>query len=970
MKRFLIIFLTFLSAYAASAEIVRLNQPVIVKRAHELQPIIIDATSIDSITFSRFTPDSVLCPTIQTQLVWTADTVFRIPLDDIDEVAFTVSPNTPNADVTVVEINDKIMESIIGVVTPYSETYSEYEDEFYISFDKEKSCERIPDVGEIWVLDGINSVFPNGFIGRCTRIDMGRYDTVPITAYFEPADWSEAYSNYFSAYRYTPEQDLLNDEVKTDLTLTQASQLKRKAEYWLPWFRLPLELGAEKEWKDNPISMGLSTEFEVATRIGIKYDISRYVSNNTTLTTIGIHGSQQFEFSGGLSLDGSVSNSIPLMPDIQRPIPAAPAFMLGLSADLKIELSGKLGWIFLDKWQRTVNYGLRIVHSSDDDQSLSVSPSLITEASLNPNTISYGEGSFKVGAEFRPNLALLNRHLVSVGPYYSINIGSEIMMPTSQQDWAAINRTSQIYSEMSADDAFNISIINLLGGSFTMANRVFKIEGEVSRIPLNRRPIIPAVESMSAQRRSATEVVAVGKLKDYSLLSGPVLHNFDRGFVAYETEKGNVVGEEPVASRWISENDVDNGEEFKASFNELSPDKSYRVFPAYRPFQPLGSDLVMACEPYSDIRPIEKYESDGVFKTSYVVQPKDSSKYYGSCHYIFEIEYPDFDFNQYVDADTEEWGWFCFDDEEYCVPSDIDPELAPYYCAAYKFDRFYNGYFDADYSAFAIRPLNGKLIGGTKRECIIVGEPDAKEEEYIEGDNNRGPSKIKYSLRTVIGYYAKQKTSDMYACPYKVLFAKHCELSYIDYPSVYFSNLSSYWNKTDDDHYVLHFSFNYNRNEKFMPYRSPQLEAHFFNEKKEQYYGYPLMSLKLTTPSGDEVQEWFIAEPGKSIELTCKDSFNKLNQYSNKLWDAYRIKDTIQLHGKIGRTYNGSSSERYIIIPSRYDNHVFIEMDIDAYPYPVTGTYVKRFSHRIRSNGWPIKYVETINHSSKYRYAF
>ena len=107
---------------------------------------------IDSITYSRYDEDSLLYDEFVTQLVYTVDSLYKIPIANIDSVSFV----TPETEYTPQVIK---MEPLLPYVVAV--------EGMTLTFSSDIPSSMFPKKGDVLVLDNFNhELFPVGFAGR------------------------------------------------------------------------------------------------------------------------------------------------------------------------------------------------------------------------------------------------------------------------------------------------------------------------------------------------------------------------------------------------------------------------------------------------------------------------------------------------------------------------------------------------------------------------------------------------------------------------------------------------------------------------------------------------------------------------------------------------------------------------------------------------------------------------------------
>lgn len=114
-------------------------------------------SEIDSMSYSRYDVDSVYHNDWQAQMVYTADSVYYIPLEAIDSISFTAPETRYSHDVVKL---DKLI------------PYLKNADGMVLTFDNSLPSYMKPQVGDVLLYEGYdNPMFEQGFAGRVSSID-------------------------------------------------------------------------------------------------------------------------------------------------------------------------------------------------------------------------------------------------------------------------------------------------------------------------------------------------------------------------------------------------------------------------------------------------------------------------------------------------------------------------------------------------------------------------------------------------------------------------------------------------------------------------------------------------------------------------------------------------------------------------------------------------------------------------------
>jgi len=705
-----------------------------------------------------------------------------MPLNDINEVQLSIPDKIKRDDVDVIELNDELI-ACLQVKNPevlYNKKYDTYYNPYSLYIPN--TFPITPKIGQIWIYDNTNEQFPQGFIGKCTGVSNVKYSN-DLTAYFEPADYSDAYESYYSCFQYSPDNELLHPDLQpqesknlpqNNTTISSSKTIVADNDFFLPWHKLSLNAELSKNiWKDSLFSLGAEINCELAVRYGVKYTVSRLVENNATTTTIDIYGSSQATINISAAFNGSVKKEIPITPDIQQRIPMLPCVVGGLYAAFDIELSGKVGLEMIN-YSTTLNYGLRAVIKSDVDNEIEFSPSFRQESNIE-DTKGFGEGEISIGLSLRPYVALLNRHLVSLSPSIYYNFIGNIQAPIAADAWERSDRSSMLYSYLSDDEAVTVNFVAGIGGRYKLLGINQELKSDLVTIPLFNKPLIPAISEFDYRLSSANEIDVLAQLKNYEWNKSPLLNiPKDWGFLAYEINEQGELSNNPVSQIWV-QTDSKTGDYFSGQLTNLDQRKNYRIFVASRPFSQFGSSHIV-CGPSIETTVFDPPKSQGVFKASYFALPKNITDGYNSkdllnrWHYVYNLTFPAFDFSNYVDKDTEEWGWFIMDITDYYTYTDSIniAEIAE--------DKLNGDYYTEIYGIVK-HPMNSLKTSATSKDCIFW-QPHEERVNRVHIFSHDG----------ILGYYKKQK--DKIYEEYKVLIAEKCKVASHEIPDLRFSNLS------------------------------------------------------------------------------------------------------------------------------------------------------------------------------------
>ena len=128
---------------------------------------------VDSITYSHYDTDSIFYDEIVTQLVYTADSVYKIPLAAVDSVCFVTPPTVYKKEVT--RLDNNLLDYVIGA------------DGLTLKLKPEIPSELVPVEGDKLVLLEGCEALPYGFSGIVSSVQSGSssIDVICEQAYLE-----------------------------------------------------------------------------------------------------------------------------------------------------------------------------------------------------------------------------------------------------------------------------------------------------------------------------------------------------------------------------------------------------------------------------------------------------------------------------------------------------------------------------------------------------------------------------------------------------------------------------------------------------------------------------------------------------------------------------------------------------------------------------------------------------------------
>lgn len=182
MKKF---FLTMMFAVAAMAGMAQTIGEAFYIYRNDGQFNAFFRDEVDSIAYSNFDADSVFYDEVVMQVVYTADSIYRIPLASVDSVAFVQPETVYQPGVKVIE--GEMRANIIGC------------EGLTLLFSGTTSDAVLPNIGDLLVSTTGDEKLDRAFIGRVKQILAGN----SITVVCEPAALTDAFETYYGCVRST-----------------------------------------------------------------------------------------------------------------------------------------------------------------------------------------------------------------------------------------------------------------------------------------------------------------------------------------------------------------------------------------------------------------------------------------------------------------------------------------------------------------------------------------------------------------------------------------------------------------------------------------------------------------------------------------------------------------------------------------------------------------------------------------------
>ena len=501
--------------------------------------------NLDSITYAHTAAETGGQTTDFMQEFHTPDSVYRIPVNEIDSISFYAPPTVYKPDVV------KLEESLF--------TYVVRSEGQNFLLKKDIPLMYVPKAGDKLVTLEMTEAFPAGFAGVVTDIEE------TPEGYWVKCDLPSL-TDIFSSYYYEGSIDLIESETEED-------PQSRASEIWPPvnkQFELPtFELSWNVlEWGlipyEHPVSASVSQSFRCTLKSKMRLYTSLFVSHGVHfhITMTGEH-----ELTTDISM--SVTGTLTLKKGIEvpAPIPIAPLLTLYVEPGVFFELSGS----YTGGYSQTEYLGSAL-HYSYDQGSPSNIPSqarIVSKGKSAPTADFMANVTLKAGPYGELGVAIVSNEIAKAG--LGLKAGVKFDCSVNLDDVYAITSPpdTYMYEKYKGEELFSLSAFRGYGLELEALNAKSSFEGEISvGVPFLTCNLYPDFKNVKAEMVKDS----IGHLKVEADVTGSCLKK-DVGFALYHDDKLQEKvyyhtpfdGKTPLAMSHV--------------FKGLEPGKSYTVYP-------------------------------------------------------------------------------------------------------------------------------------------------------------------------------------------------------------------------------------------------------------------------------------------------------------------------------------------------------------------------------------------------------
>lgn len=525
---------------------------------------------VDSIVYSYYDADSIRFDEVVSQIVFTKDSAYWIPLAAIDSVAF-VTPQTVYQD-DVVNLDGRLFD------------YVSFANGMILSLSKATPHDLLPKTGEKLVALKLSEKFPYGFLGKVVNISEND-SNILITC--DSISLEDAVKRFFGTINAvsTNENDNIPKSRARDISSDSWQQT-----FVINTIKIPFDFSGVVKKKDILNFAGKAKgDFYFTPQINIRLTIA--IDETILLSYYNIHAVTDFEAKEELEIGGEAKGEekIPfeiLGKDFLLPY----GFTYYFSPGLKISANGEfaVGATFTQTGRHTMDityYPLLSLASGIGTMFNSIDQDIKLLSSESDWHYIVGRVTYKGGIFIETGFGFLNHKIIKVGGEFDFGLEFKADFKFDWDMLKSADRNTTLYETIQNSDRVDICPFIGLRGITAIADERIKFSvGKDWDAPWNsfllKRRILPSFYNVSAQREDLTSASVSSGITNDCLLPMKV------GFSVFNS-KGEKL--------WTQYNDqlysnrLFSFSNFGASFNNLNHLGKYTIYPVISLF---GYDMI------------------------------------------------------------------------------------------------------------------------------------------------------------------------------------------------------------------------------------------------------------------------------------------------------------------------------------------------------------------------------------------
>lgn len=720
---------------------------------------------VDSIAYSYYDADSVRYDEVVTQMVYTADSIYRIPLAAIDSVGFV--QQAPVYEDNTTELSGELVDYIISV------------DGMIINMRGDTPDRLLPKEGDKLAQLGFTDIFPDGFVGQVASV-ISHDGMISIAC--DSLTIDDVVKSYSAVYRLEIADD--NSLGAKSVNAAPPIDLFNKT---LPTVTIPIHVNLEYlggVWKNETLheETGLAGCGDLTIDLTPTISIKVAYYRNSLLNVFpryNIHVVTDLSVSEEVRLMGIIKGErkwpakLPGVLEKLKDYPIAPGVTLYLDAGMKVSGEGRLG--------AGANFSQRGSHVMDINFYPLIAPLVppVSTVTQHLNVTSHDEewlyflGDFevKIGPFLEIGFGLINHKISKVGVELDCGAKFSGSVKFDPVAWSTAEKTTDFYDYCKDDSKMAFDVY--LGGNLIAAaldeRLKFSLGGDID-LPLFHKEatLLPSFKDVILEQKA-------GSLKFSTNTGSNCIFPLQVGAALFNSEDSRLQTESYGEKYWTPR----SFRNYDVTFEDVPSSGEFTAYPTVRLF---GKDILASPKAELDVEfPVTLSEFE-VTKSQY---KKNGFSHNGQQY--------DYCFNVSVTAtlddeanDISEWGYAYLDPDgnEALIPlssygSTYTDTRYAYYrnqakstCTLYGYVKYegsdepvygepqeypleYEGFCPDDHHPHMI---DLGLPSGTKWACCNIGavSPDARGGEYAWGETEEKSSysanNYKFAVPSENGY--------------------------------------------------------------------------------------------------------------------------------------------------------------------------------------------------------------------------
>ena len=596
---------------------------------------------VDSIAYSYYDTDSVRYEEVVTQLVYIADSIYRIPLAAIDSVGFV--QQAPVYEENTTELSGELIDYVISV------------DGMVINMRGDTPEWLLPKKGDKLAQLGFTDLFPNGFVGQVASVTS--HDGM-ISVACDSLTIDDVVKVYSGVYRLEITDD--NSAQSKSLTAAAPVDLFNRT---LPTVTIPIHLNMENlgnVWENKTLheETGLGGSGDVTINITPTFNIKVAYYRNDLLNIFpryNIHTVTDFSVSEEIQLMGIIKGErkwpakLPGLLERLKDFPVAPGVTLYLDAGMKVSGQGSLG--------AGANFVQSVRHVMDINFYPLMPPIVppVSTATHQLNITNHNEewlyflGDFeaKIGPYLEVGFGLVNHSVAKVGAEFDCGAKFSGSVKFDPVAWRTAETSTDFYDNCKDDS--KMAFDGYLGGSLIAAvldeRLKFSRGGDID-LPFFHKEatLFPSFSDVTLEQKG-------GSLKTSADIDGSCIFPLQVGAALFDAEGSRLQTMAYEEKYWTK----DSFRSYDVTFEDTPQQGEFTSYPTVRLF---GKEILASPKAELDVTfPVELSD----FKVT-----KSEYKKNGFSHNGRQYDYS-FDVSVTATLDEEandisEWGYAYLDE--------------------------------------------------------------------------------------------------------------------------------------------------------------------------------------------------------------------------------------------------------------------------------------------------------------------